>query len=148
MFLRRWLSRRQFLFLFIMLPILPFGSRSLICRSDPIVTLSNGIVLTIGANIDSKMQDVQEVHYELHVPEGVSLISEVATPFWKKTQETFTFVADQVEGQYVVITTVHTKKGDNTIIADTSAVSLDGADLGYFSGQGGQDEAIIVSFSL
>lgn len=42
-----------------------------ICRTDPIVSLSDGSTVTMFADISDDPSDVQAVSYELHVPAGV-----------------------------------------------------------------------------
>ncbi len=86
------------------LPGITYASH--LCRSDPTVKLSNGLQLEIGATISALQTQVTQVHYELHVPAGVTLASSVRTPGWSISQETFSLVADQKPNQYRVITTV------------------------------------------
>ncbi len=146
MFLRRWLSRRQFLFLFIMLPILPFGSRSLICRSDPIIGLSNGQTLIVGANIEGRLQDIKQVHYEVHVPKGLTMTSYESTPLWEKTQETFDFLPDQKPGQYKVIVTLTLSDGADDLVADVRLLNANGTTLKYLTEEGDSRERITIRF--
>jgi hypothetical protein len=118
----------------------------LFCRSDPAVILSNGMTLDIGADISTLVTEVTEVHYELHVPAGVTLVAAIGTPNWLTTQETFTVFSDQAPRQYSVTTTVYTTQGDATVTADTTLVSVLGLKLGHYTAAGTEGEALTVSF--
>jgi hypothetical protein len=96
---------------------------NLLCRADPVVILSNGVTMDFGATITTLPMFVTEVHYELHVPAGVSLVAVIHTPTWLTSQETFTFYADQPAGQYTIITTVHTSVGNTSVVADGTLIS-------------------------
>jgi hypothetical protein len=128
--------------------VLPNAAQaSLLCRSDPVVILSNGMVLDIGASISSLPMQVREVHYELHVPAGVSLVTAIHTPAWLTSQETFTVIADQQPKQYQVVTTVYTSVGNATVVADTVLVSALKLRLGQFSVSGLEGQALRVMFN-
>src|SRR4051812_29822559 len=65
------------------------------CRADPVVTLTNGIVLTLYADIANAPAHVQQVRYELHGPVGTSVASAIIPaddPLWGKEQ--FVYYAD------------------------------------------------------
>src|SRR5437764_5547457 len=49
------------------------------CRSDPVVTLSNGAALDLHASVDDTATDVQQVSYTLSGPKGTSVTGEVDT---------------------------------------------------------------------
>src|SRR5262245_7688398 len=84
----------SFVFIVLALFVLPKAvDAALLCRSDPAVILSNGLTLDIGANISTLVTEVTEVHYELHVPQGVNLVIAIGTPNWLTTQETFTVIS-------------------------------------------------------
>lgn len=140
------IKRYQIVLSLIVLPLLPFGGRSLICRSDPVVILSNGLTLDIGASISVLPFDVTEVHYELHVPQGVSALLTVHTPAWITSQETFTLIDDMPARQYKVTTTAHTKAGDADVTADTVLVSALKLKLGAYSASGSEGEPLTVTF--
>ncbi len=118
----------------------------LLCRADPVVILSNGVTMDISATISTLPMQVQEVHYELHVPVGLTMIAVVHTPTWLTSQETFTFYADQQPGQYKVVTTVQTSVGDASVVADTTLVSLLGIRLGYFKVSGFERNPLTLLF--
>ena len=119
----------------------------LLCRSDPVVVLSNGMTLDLSAIISTLPSQVTEVHYELHVPVGVSLVAAVQTPTWLTSQETFTLYADQPSRQYETVTTVHTTVGNASVTAETSLVSPLGLVLADHQVSGGEGEALSISFS-
>ncbi len=127
--------------------VIPFTAyASLMCRSDPVVILSNGMTLDIGASISTLPWQVTEVHYELHVPRGVSLILAIHTPTWLTSQETFTLIADQPARSYNVVTTVRTNVGNATVSADTILVSALRLRLGGYSATGMEGQRLSVSF--
>jgi hypothetical protein len=117
---------------------------SLLCRSDPKVTLSNGVTLNIGVSIAAKVQDLMGVSYEVHVPEGVSMTNTIHTPGWATDVETFSLIADQKADEYYVTTTVDTRLGDAAILAYTIVKSDDKT---MYTVSGTEDEALTVSFS-
>ena len=120
---------------------------SLLCRSDPVVILSNGMTLDMGATISTLPMQVTEVHYELHVPAGVTAVIVIRTPAWLTSQETFTVYDDQQPEQYQTVTTVHTSLGDAAVMADTSLVSLLNIHLGYYAVSGKEGDRLALSFS-
>jgi hypothetical protein len=99
------------------------------CRSDPVVILSNGVTMDISADIGTFLWNVEEVHYVLHVPEGVQLVVALHTPTWLTSQESFTFIADQEPGEYHVETIAHTNYGSATVTANTILLSVLGLHL-------------------
>jgi hypothetical protein len=64
------------------------------CRSDPIVILSNGVVLDLSADIVDDVSDVQQVNYVLHAPKGVSLLRSISTDGPVGYREHFNFQPD------------------------------------------------------
>src|SRR5579871_2927962 len=109
---------------------------TLLCRSDPVVILSNGVTLDLGATLNVLPMQVKQVHYELHVPVGVSMILAIHTPAWITSQETFVLIADQQPGQYEAVTTAYTTTGDAQVVADTTLVSALNINLGHFTVSG------------
>lgn len=110
------------------------------CRSDPVVILSNGLVLDLSADIGVPLWEVEQVDYTLHVPQGVNLVASIATPSWPTTIETFTFYDDAPPGEYHSETIVHTT-GDNvpvtahTILLSVLGFQLDAVSVPGFEGQ-------------
>lgn len=73
----RWFRRLRFATAAVFLAALvgqsvAFGQTNT-CRTDPTVTLSNGYVLTMWANISTDISNVNSVNYVLHVPKGVTI---------------------------------------------------------------------------
>ncbi len=64
------------------------------CRSDPLVILSNGVVLDLSANIVDDVTDVQSISYTLHAPKGVLLLRAISTDGPVGYREQFKFRAD------------------------------------------------------
>jgi len=67
---------------------------ALACRSDPIVVLSNGVVLDLSATLDADVSQVQEIHYKLHGPHGVSVVRAISTDGAVQYKERFEFKDD------------------------------------------------------
>lgn len=113
-----------------------------LCRSDPIVILSNGVTMDIGANINVFPWNVQRVDYVLHVPAGVQMVVAIHTPTWLTSQETFTFYADQEPGQYHVETIVHTTSGNASVTATTLLLSVLGLHLDNAAVSGSEGQVL------
>src|SRR5947209_59908 len=64
------------------------------CRSDPIVTLSNGYTLVLSTVVNDTATDVQQVSYTLDAPAGTSVTREVDTSVLAP-KDTFQFYADE-----------------------------------------------------
>src|SRR5439155_10658200 len=77
------------------------------CRSDPIVTLSNGNTLDLSAVVSDTATDVQQVSYTLHAPAGTSVTREVDTSVLAP-KDAFQFYADNPPNPYSVAATVPT----------------------------------------
>lgn len=93
-------------------------ARLAVCRSDPLVLLSDGTVLDISADIGALLWDVQEVHYILHIPEGLHVVASVSTPNWPTTVERFDVFADNPPGVYTSTTTVYTREENTPVTAN------------------------------
>jgi hypothetical protein len=122
------------------------NAAALFCRSDPVVILSNGMIMDFGANIATLPWNVQEVHYELHVPAGVSLVAAVHTPTWIASRESFTFHADQPAGQYIVKAIVGTRQSNVSVNLDATLASLNlqNLHLGTYSEAGFEDQMLAI----
>lgn len=92
-------------------PLLPHGAHAMIssCRTDPIITLSDGSQLDITATINAPPGIVNSVKYTVHAPVGLSVTNVVFTggPFSKK--ESVGFYADQKTGAYTTTTFANTQ---------------------------------------
>ncbi len=85
-------------------------AKLVMCRSDPLVVLSDGTLIDVSADIEVLPFRVREVHYTLHVPQGLYPILVVHTPTWLTSVETFTFYDDMQPNEFKSTTTVHTSK--------------------------------------
>lgn len=134
------------LLLCVLLLVGQVNAAALFCRSDPVVILSNGVVMDFGANIATLPWNVQEVHYELHVPVGVSLVAAVHTPTWISSRESFTFHADQPAGQYIVKAIVGTHQTNVSVNLDATLISLNlkNLHLGTYSEAGFEDQMLAI----
>src|SRR5438874_4856866 len=77
------------------------------CRSDPVVTLSNGDALDLHATVDDAYSDVQQVSYTLHAPIGTWVTSEVDTSVLG-VKDSFHFYADEPANTYSAAAKVDT----------------------------------------
>lgn len=111
-------------------------ARLIACRSDPVVILSDGTIVDISADIDTMLWNVTEVHYTLHVPQGLRPILVVHTPTWLTSTETFAIFSDNDTNQYTSTTMVRTR-GQNV---EVNAHML--VDLGYGNANGLTGQAL------
>ena len=95
------------------------------CRSDPVVTLSNGYVLDLSAVVNDTATDVQQVSYTLHAPLGTWVMSEVDTSLLGP-RDTFQFYADEPPNTYSAGTKVTTLSPHIPVAATTDLVSSTG----------------------
>ncbi len=103
----------------------PRAHAALGCRSDPIVILSNGVVLDLSATLDTDISDVKEIHYKLHGPKGVWVVRAISTDGTVQYKEGFEFHDDShVDDHnpssavpYTVEVKVHTQSGHHTVWA-------------------------------
>ena len=95
------------------------------CRSDPIVVLSNGVVLDLAATLDTTPDDIKEVTYKLHGPKGVWVVRSISTDGAVRYKEKFSFnddshVDDHATSSavpYTVEVKIHTQSGHHTVWA-------------------------------
>ena len=77
------------------------------CDLDPVVTLSNGMRLTIATHVTDASSDVQTVAYTLHLPVGVS-VSSLTYVDGLGVNETVDAYSDQRYGSYLVSAVAYT----------------------------------------
>lgn len=104
------------------------------CRSDPVVVLSDGTIVDVSADIETLPFRVTEVHYTLHIPEGLTPILIIHTPTWLTTTETFTIFSDMPPNRYSSETTVSTVSSNIGVTA-RMLVNLGTGKAQGFSGQ-------------
>ncbi len=98
------------------------------CRSDPIVILSDGTILDVTADIGTDISNVQEIHYVVHGPYGVQMVSVLSTPtIGFRGKETFGYYDDAAPNQYITETLIQTTYNQVNVTAHTTFanVSLD-----------------------
>lgn len=103
------------------------------CDTDPIVYLSNGVVVTMDASINAPITDVSSVSYVLHVPMGTSVTSTVYDAFGYLEQ--LTVVAEQWRQQYTTDTTVVTVASGVQVTATSSVTGIGTKSTSGYSGQ-------------
>jgi len=137
------LKRRKFLLLLTLIVLFAIpaavNARILSCRSDPVVILSNGTILDLSAEISTLLINVEEIHYELHIPVGVSAVAWIHTPAWLTSQETFTIIADQPPGVYEAYTIGRTRSGRATVTAYLTLLTATQIKLDFASASGPED---------
>jgi len=70
------------------------------CRTDPIVTLSNGDVVIIAVDIAADASQITGVSYKLHVAPDVTVLNTVYLNFGSGLAESLTVVQDGKLGEY------------------------------------------------
>ena len=106
-----------------------------VCRTDPIVWLSDGHKVTLSANIGTELSKVHQVTYTLHAPAGLTVTSIVHTAGGLGIKEVFYFYADQPAKHYNAQTVVRTG-GNVAVTANTSITVQAGGAVGSDSTNG------------
>jgi hypothetical protein len=98
-------------------PLLAGGAHAQLstCRTDPIVTLSNGVSITMWATMQTDISNVKSVTYVLHVPAGVTLKS--VSYDTNGSLEHLSLVADQTGTHYADQTSVTLTSGSVSMTA-------------------------------
>lgn len=109
-----------------------------VCRSDPVVVLSNLKTLDLSAVIYDSQSDLKSVTYTLHLPSGVKPLVVVPTDGLLGQIEHFGYVNDQRTGSYAVTTFAST---GTTVPVTTTAVTVP---LGLAVGHGSSNQNITV----
>lgn len=95
------------------------------CRADPIVILSDGTILDVSADIGTAVSNVREIHYVVHGPREVRLVSAISTPtLGFQGKETFMYYADAAPNQYITETLVQTTYNQVSVTAHTTFVNV------------------------
>ena len=101
-----------------------------LCRSDPIVTLSNGDVVTIYVEIAAEADDVKNIDYVLHVPKDVTATNIIYLGAELGLVENLTLKQDGKPKEYKAETTVYTSgKVDvtTTVVFEDNTKTVEGA---------------------
>ncbi|SRR5579884_1067400 len=91
-----------------------------VCRTDPYVTLSNGVVLQATAAITDDQSDITKVAFVLRVPSGLTVTSVQNTG---SVPETVKVIANQASHHYSTAVTAYTKSSSMPVKATLTASS-------------------------
>jgi hypothetical protein len=94
------------------------------CRADPVFVLSDGTILDVTVDIGTAVGNVTEIHYVVHGPRGVTLITAISTPtIGFKGLERVTYIADGAPNQFITDSLVKTKTSNVSVAARTIFVA-------------------------
>jgi len=116
------------------------------CRSDPVVTLSNGDALDLHATVDDIATDVPLVSYTLHGPAGTSVRAEVDTAVLGP-KDRFQYLADPPAGTFSAGVKVTTGTPEKSMTATTVLVDATGAALSTDSASGQSPQMLQMNVS-
>ena len=119
----------------------PAYAAASVCRTDPIVILTDGTIIDISASIDSPLFTLQHVTYTLHAPVGSRVLLVLRTPNLPRTTESFEFYADGPPDQIQTDTLVTT----STSNVGVTATMLVGLRMQSISGEA--NEHLVVQLS-
>jgi hypothetical protein len=111
------------------------GAAISLCRTDPIVLLSNGVVVDMTATIGTASTNVQQIVYVLHAPAGTRVNRVVYTQGGLNGREQFQFFADAAAGTYASVTTVSTTVKSISVTASTQVSGVGSGTVSGYSGQ-------------
>ncbi len=95
------------------------------CRADPVFILSDGTTLDVTVEINTQISEVKTIRYEVHGPQGVSLIKSISTPtLGFKGKEVIVYYADARPNQYWTDTWVETTSNNIGVTAYTTFVGF------------------------
>lgn len=90
------------------------------CYFDPVVTLSNGAVINMGASVSANANAVTSIVYTLHGPAGTFMTKKVHTWGPGGKIETVHYVPDNAPNTYATHTVVTTSKRGVAVTAFTT----------------------------
>lgn len=129
-------------FLASVLTVTPASAGLDLCRTDPIVWLSNGTQIHLRAAISDNAADVQGVQYVLQLPPGVAVSRSVYTGSALRGKETVTSQTSTASGTVSVQTLVTTGASDVPV---TVSAAVPGGDSGSQSGLAGQQVSLTLA---
>lgn len=104
-------------------PLAPAHAAIAACRSDPTVTLSSGVQVTLYEDISDTATDVSSISYQLHIPVGVTVKSIAYSGAVPSSVQSVTTYADEGAGNYDAYTVVNTRTPNISVTAYGSATS-------------------------
>jgi hypothetical protein len=114
----------------------PDPNRIIICRTDPIVFLSDGTRVKMTADIGTAAENVQGIVYTLHAPVGTSVVRIVYTG--AHVPETVDFFADRTAGTYDTDTVVSVAGNSaQSAVGVTATTVVNGRHRGAATGSAG-----------
>jgi hypothetical protein len=117
-----------------------------ICRSDPVVVLSNLATIDLSANIGDDLSDVRSVTYVIHAPIGTRATAIIPTDGLIGLKERTLFYADNARDTYTFTTTVTTGQGGVSVTAESAEVSVLGLVAGAASTTGTSNQTLYTAF--
>lgn|SRR5579884_3956138 len=78
------------------------------CRSDPVITLSDGSSGSIYETIQDATTDIKSITYQIHIPVGLKVVSVQYSGDVPATQQSLTWTADNPAGKFDEYVTVKT----------------------------------------
>jgi hypothetical protein len=151
LFTKTSFTKWMILFLVTMIVAAPVSVHAarMLCRSDPIVFLSDGTRLQFNAAIGTARENVRSIRYELHAPAGVSIDRIVFTPNWAREIETVQLINDQAPGNYVIVAVVDTGAESASVEISAMAVARNsnGAGSTHQTATGVSGQTIVVHFA-
>jgi hypothetical protein len=117
------------------------------CRSDPVVSLTNGAQIDLSATISDSTSDVKKVVYVVHAPAGTKLLSVVDTSGLLGLTETVQLYADDATNTFDTYTTVYTGRSGVAVTATTTVVSALNLTLGSGSASGQSGQTLHIHFA-
>ena len=111
------------------------------CRTDPVLSLSNGAQVTIVSDIGDSFGDIKQVMYVVHAPAGTSLLSVWDPAGTLNANEVVAFSADNAANTYDVGTMVFTFSPGHFV---TTTASVSNPNLGSTSASGFTGQYIAV----
>jgi hypothetical protein len=105
------------------------------CRSDPLVTLSNGDQITLYEDISDTATDVTKITYQLHIPVGLSVKAITYSGAIASKLQTISVTPDENIGNYDAYTVVFTKTPNIPVTAYMTANTTTSTQTAGHSGQ-------------
>jgi hypothetical protein len=112
----------------------PAAAAIRVCRSDPIILLSNGETIQTAATIATDAANVRPVKYTLHLPKGVKVIVVLFTPNQLGRKELVSFIDDRAPYSYATDTVITTSSPNVSSTAYTRVLRR----AGSISGMSGE----------